>query len=77
MEWISLRKCSIIFWKTSDKSYFNLNLSFLRAQKVLKFEFVVEVTIVFAKNIKKASSGMFALFISYINCHNFLKICNF
>ena len=38
------------------------NSSFLRAQKVLKFEFAIEAIIIFVKNIKKASSGMFTFF---------------
>ena len=29
------------------------NLSFLRAQKVLKFEFAIEVIVIFVKSIKK------------------------
>ena len=37
------------------------NLSFLRALKVLKFEFAVEAIIVFVKNIKKALSAIFTL----------------
>ena len=31
---------------------------------MLKFEFVIEAIIKFVKNIKKASSGMFPLFVS-------------
>ena len=33
---------------------------------MLKFEFVVEVIIIFVKNIKKASSCMFALLVSLL-----------
>mgnify|MGYP000577202787 CR=1 FL=1 len=48
-----------------ELSYFFENLSFLRAQKVLKFEFAVEAIIIFVKNIKKkASSGIFTLLVS-------------
>ena len=34
---------------------------------MLKFEFVVEVIIIFVKNIKKALSGVFALLVSQLN----------
>ena len=45
---------------------FFFNLLFLRAQKVLKFEFTVEAIIIFLKSIKKASSCMFTLFVSQL-----------
>ena len=45
---------------------FFLNSSFLRAQTVLKFEFTVTAIIIFVKNIKKASSGIFTLWISQL-----------
>ena len=35
-------------------------------QKVLKFEFAIEVIIVFVKSIKKASSGIFTLLVSQL-----------
>ena len=50
------------------------NLSFLRAQKGLKFEFAIEAITIFIKSIKKALGGMFTLLVSqqyelsYIYC---------
>ena len=40
------------------------NLSFLRALKLLKFEFAIEAIIIFVKNKKRALSGMFTLLVS-------------
>ena len=34
---------------------------------MLKFEFAIEMIIIFVKNIKKASSGMFSLLVSQLN----------
>ena len=44
-----------------ELSYFFENLSFLRAQKVLRSQFKVEVIIIFIKSIKKTLSGIFTL----------------
>ena len=38
------------------------NLSFLRAQKVLKFVFMVEATIIFVKSIKKRHEVVCSLY---------------
>jgi len=47
----------IIYYVLSVPKLFRLG------QKVFKFEFTIKAIIIFVKNIKKVSSGMFTLFV--------------